>query len=205
MNRTKLRFTAKRWLRRLERAELTAAEKETGRAFIVACKNKQRWTAAWEVDGAWKDGNTVSADLHRIGQQNLILYKTGLFLPVVGPRVPRAGEYTLTPEQIGLLRDMLLRRGGRCLWYIVRHGYIDRRDAKARWLLKSTSPNAEKWPKTIPYRSSVVRPLVRRRIVESNGCTWGGFEWTAELRVNLHRLYSIANMPASMKRFIRTD
>jgi len=200
------RFTQRRWLDRLEKADLPDEIKLTGRLFIKANGRRARWTPYYEAAFEQDQSVDVLSHLHRIGRQNLAVHNQGHFLPVLGPLVPRAGQFRLTAAQMGLVVSILTKYGGRGLYYIARHGYLDSASDKPRWLLKPTHPGPNgKWQPTLPVPAKIVNTLLRHRIIESSGCTWGGFNWTREFRVNCFRLYSLAGLPKNVRKYMRAE
>ena len=199
-----MRYTKKRWLERLEASELPDPVKVTGRLFADAVGNRAGWRPYFEAAYAQERSVDVLGHLHRIARQNLAVHEQGHFLPILGPPVPRTGEYRLPAQQLELIDTMLRRFGGRSLYCIVTHGYIDQR-SKVRWLLKATSPVNGKWPATRAVASSIVRPLLRRGLIQSNGCNWGGPGNALELSVNCFRLYAIAGLPKRLRGYVRAE
>jgi len=202
------RWSWKAWLARLEESPLDESAKEVGRqvASVARPSRRRPWLSAWQVD-RWNHQRDVLAALHRLRRQNLLYYApgTGHFLPILGPRLPAAGAYRLGRAQLELLRLLLERCAGRGLYHIHRHGYIDRTTDKARWRITyDDAPPPNRFVRKVVL-ARTVHALARRGLLEANGCTYGGHQWTSEYRVNRHRLDAVANLPADLKKYQRED
>jgi hypothetical protein len=195
------------WLARLESSALTVAQKATGRLFRKACGRGRGWIPAYLVDGAWESGNTVLSDMHAIRRQNLVIHNQGYFTPILGDPPPLPGAYRLPTGELKLLAWMLRENGGRGLYLINKHGYIDRQTDTAPWQLHvtfGTQAEIDRVAKSRPWVNppkKIVNGLGERGLIERNGCGHGWpTQWTSEFRVATHRLYAVANLPDDLTR-----